>query len=210
MNASGVTSALIWPGRLLAEDDLRRHWTSQGEIVLSAKTIVTPLALDFLKGKRVAIRREGKVDEGGTASVWGIVEETPSPLIAAAVKALMQEGRMLSVLTFGPGDLVVRVRAIATRVLQGDPPGVVVLSEQPGLAACVGNKISGVRAVSMTEAKEVANVKALLSPNMFVVATTDRTFFEFRQLLKALTALPPNCPEPMAKTLRELDGHAHR
>ena len=211
MNAASATTVLWWPGRLLAEDDLRRHWTSQREIVLSPKTIVTPLALDFLKGKRIAIRREEKVSDAGAPMgvVWGIVEETSSPLVDAAMNALNQEGRSLSILS-GSGEWIARLRGIATKLANGNPPGVVVVSEQPGLAACIANKTSGVRAASVSQAAEVVALREMLGPNMFVLTTTGRTFFELRQLLKTATASPPICPVPMSKTLREVDGHAHR
>ena len=211
MSAASATTVLWWPGRLLAEDDLRRHWTSQREIVLSPKTIVTPLALDFLKGKRIAIRREEKTNNSGVSAsfVWGIVEETSSPLVAAAMKALNQEGRSLSIIS-GAGEWFTQIRAIAAKVANGNPPGVVVVSEQPGLAACIANKTAGVRAVSVSQAAEVVALRAMLGPNMFALTTTGRTFFELRQLLKSATASPPICPEPMAQTLREVDGHAHR
>ncbi len=205
MNAARETTVLWWTGQLLAEDDLRRHWTNQGEIVLSPRTIVTPLAFDFLKGKRIAIRREDKAsDKRMSQTVWGIAEETPSPLVAAAVKALMHEGRTLAAIV-GRG-----IRTIATNVSKGDPLGAVIVSDQPGLAVCIANKIPGVRAASISHATEVGLLIKTLGPNLFALTTTGRTFFELRQLLKAATASPPACPETLAKTLQELDGHAHR
>src|SRR4029450_6047390 len=76
MRTPSTNAVLCWPGRLLAEDNLRRHWTSQREIVLGPKTIVTPLALDFLKGKRVAIRRDDKASDNGVSTgTWGIAVE---------------------------------------------------------------------------------------------------------------------------------------
>ena len=46
--------------------------------------------------------------------------------------------------------------------------------------------------------------------NLLVVEMPGRTFFEIRQILRTLYAAVAACPEGVACTLRELDGHAHR
>jgi hypothetical protein len=211
MSTSSTNAVLCWPSRLLAEEDLRRHLTSQREIVLGTKTIVTPLALDFLKGKRVAIRRDDKAgDKGVSMGTWGIAVEAPSPVVAAAIQALLQDGRMLTVMEYVRGDVVDWIRSIAHQVVQRQAPGAVVVSEQPSLAACIANKVPGMRAASVSQTSEIGALKAVLSPNLFALTAAGRTFFELRQMLKLATASPPACPESTAKVLKELDGHAHR
>lgn len=210
MSTPGANAVLCWSGRVLAEDDLRRHWTSQSEIVLGTKTIVTPLALDFLKGKRVAIRRDDKSsDNGMSLGNWGIAVERPSPTVTAAIKALLREGRTLTDLETR-GDVIGWIRSLATQVLRGPMPGAVIVSDQASLAACIANKIPGMRAASVSQAAEIGSLKAILSPNLFALTAAGRTFFELRQLLRLATASPPSCPEKMAMILQELDGHAHR
>jgi hypothetical protein len=47
--------------------------------------------------------------------------------------------------------------------------------------------------------------------NMLAVEMPGRTFFEIKQMLRLLgTGAKPCCPDGVACTLRELDGHAHR
>jgi hypothetical protein len=209
MSQAATASVLSWPGRVLAEDDLRRHWSSQSEIVLGLKTIVTPLAWDFLKSKRVAIRREQQPTSGGAGS-WGIAVEGPSVLVASVVKSLAQDGQTLIALENARGDVITWIRMIAALVVRGQPPGAVIVSEHPGLAACVANKIPGLRAVAASQAAEIGALKMALGPNVIVFAALGHTYFELRQLLKLATASPPSCPEAASKSLRELDGHAHR
>jgi hypothetical protein len=43
-----------------------------------------------------------------------------------------------------------------------------------------------------------------------VVEMPGRTFFEVRQILRTLLGNGTTCPDGVACTLRELDGHAHR
>ena len=186
-----VQPVLWWPGRLLAEDDLRRHWTSQAEIVLGTKTIVTPLAWDFLRGKRIAIRREDKKSDTGVSATWGYAEQTPSSLVAAAIKAL--DGRALIAMENARGDIVSWVRTIAQKVATGSPAGALVFSHEPGLTACVANKIRGVRAAAVSQPGEVKALQKILGPNLFAVAE-GRTFFELRQIVKLATESAPVNP----------------
>jgi hypothetical protein len=47
---------LCWPKRLLSADDLRVHLTSQREVLVLPRTVITPLAADELKAKGIRIR----------------------------------------------------------------------------------------------------------------------------------------------------------
>jgi len=85
---------LCWPGRLLSADDLRRHLTSQREIVIAPRTIVTPLALDELRGKGVRVRREETAAAASKQS-WAYAQDVADALIDAALNALAREGLAL-------------------------------------------------------------------------------------------------------------------
>ena len=49
-----------------------------------------------------------------------------------------------------------------------------------------------------------------LAANLLAVEMPGRTFFEVRQILRICCAAAAVCPAPLAGTLQELDGHAHR
>lgn len=197
-------SVLSWPDKLLAEDDLRRRWTGEREIVLGAKTIVTPLALDFLRGKRIAIRREQTSDKAvSIAGGWGIALERPHEGVATALKALAKEGLSLIALESASADKLAWVKSLAKRIAEGKPPGALLVSEHAALAACIANKTRGVRAAVVSQPSEVRLLKATLGPNLFTIAAAGRTFFELRQIVKLATASPPVSP------LGEIDD-AHR
>jgi hypothetical protein len=192
---------LCWPGRLLSADDLRRHLTSQREIVLAPRTVVTPLALDELRGKGVRIRREEQASCRASAGTWGYAEEAPDALVAAALGALAREGKTLLALS-GKSPVEWARAAVQT-------PGVVAVCGDPGLACCVANRLKGVRAVAVESAKQASRARQTLGANFLAVEMPGRTVFELRQILKAALA-PAACPADIAKTLQELDGHAHR
>lgn len=184
-------AVLWWPGRILAEDDLRRHWNSQSEIVLGPKTLVTPLAWDFLRSKRIAIRRDDVRSVSPLSATWGIAEQTPSPLVASALKAI--EGRSFLAMGSAKGTLPDWVRSIALKVAAGNPVGALVFSDHPGLASCVANKVRGIRAAMVSQPGEVKTLQQSLGPNVIAI-TSGRTYFELRQIVKLATESAPTNP----------------
>ena len=65
--------------------------------------------------------------------------------------------------------------------------------------------------VAVATVGQAARATLTLAANLLAVEMPGRTFFEVRQILRTLYApAPPACPDGVACTLRELDGHAHR
>src|SRR6516162_720780 len=93
---------LCWPRRVLSADDLRRHLTSQRELWLLPRTVITPLAADELKarGVRVSWQVPKAAETTAPKGTWGWAQEKSDPLVEAAVKALQGEGIPLTQLAF--------------------------------------------------------------------------------------------------------------
>jgi hypothetical protein len=197
-----TTTTLCWPKRLLSADDLRRHLTSQRELVLLPKTIVTPLAADELRAKGVRIRWEHAAQASEATAKWLVVQETPSTLIASAIQALEREG-----ITLTPMDGSARTLAeiVATKGVGG-----VVFTSDAATAVCIANKVAGVRAVFVANVAHVARAKKSLGANLYALELAGPSFFEVKQMLKTIVAGNVQCPDDIVKTLKELDGHAHR
>jgi hypothetical protein len=195
---------LCWPRRVLSADDLRRHLTSQRELQLLPRTIVTPLAADELKARGVRITwQTPKSPAAIDAHYWGYVQERPDPAVAVAVRALERDGSKLVALTLpaeAPWSAVPRHQ-----------PGVVIFCNDPALVCCVANKLSGVRAAVVTTPQTATRARQTLGANFVAIESPGRTFFELRQILRAICGNgPASCPDALARTLKELDGHAHR
>jgi hypothetical protein len=202
MKDASPTSVLCWPKRLLSAEDLRRHLTSQRELVLLPKTIVTPLAADELRAKGVRIRCEESVAVATKAARWFYAQEKQGALIAAVVQAMEREGIPISLLE---GPVRTLAEGLTTKFVGG-----VFFTSDPAVVVCVGNKIAGVRAASVANVAQVTRAKKSLGANLFAIEMTGPTFFEMRQLLKTIVTSAASCPPDVAKTLQELDGHAHR
>jgi hypothetical protein len=142
---------------------------------------------------------------------WGCGTDRPHVLVECAVRALRREGFSVRDLP-GPGDLPCRwAKAVAECVAKGQCAGGVVFCEDPGLICCVANKVPGLRAVAVTTVGQAARATLTLAANLLAVEMPGRTFFEIRQILRTLyVAQARDCPDGVACTLGELDGHAHR
>ena len=151
MKDTPPTSVLCWPKRLLSADDLRRHLTSQRELVLLPKTIVTPLAVDELRAKGVRIRWEQNANADTKQGNWFYAQEKPCGQIASAVQALQNENVTLVLLEGSPRKLV--------ETLIGNYVGGVIFSSDPTTVVCIVNKIGGVRAAAVNNIKQVTRAK---------------------------------------------------
>jgi hypothetical protein len=141
----------------------------------------------------------------------GYTEDRPHPLVESAVRALQREGLVVKPLPAAAGELPCRwARAVAHCVASGECTGGVVFCEDPGLVCCVANKVPGLRAVAVTTVAQAARATLGLGANLLAVEMPGRTFFELRQIFRTLCTATPSCPDGVACTLRELDGHAHR
>jgi hypothetical protein len=203
---------LRWPGRVLAADDLRRNLNGQRELVLEPRAVVTPLALEQLRDSGVRVtRRDGVAPRRSPAPV-GYAQDRPHPLVQSAVQALARDGLAVRELPAPGAGLPCRwARVVAECVARGDCLGGVLFCQDPGLVCCIANKLPGLRAVAVTTVAQAARATLTLGANLLAVEMPGRTFFEMRQILRTLWAPGPMaCPDGVACTLRELDGHAHR
>jgi hypothetical protein len=197
-NAEINAEVLCWPRRVLSADDLRRHLTSQRELELLPRTVITPLAADELKARGIHIRWQAAKPATPTNTTgWGYAQERPDAVVASAVQALERDGIKLTVLDV-PADALWTAGA-----------GAIVFCGDAGLICCVANKYSGIRAAAITTPQAAARARQSLGANLLAIEMPGRTFFELRQMLRTICAGAPACPTALAKTLKELDGHAH-
>jgi hypothetical protein len=133
-------------------------------------------------------------------------------MVECAVRAVRREGLVVREWPAPGRELTCRwARAVAECVAAGECSGGVLFCADPGLVCCVANKVPGLRAAAVATVQQAARATLSLAANLLVVEMPGRTFFELRQILRTLcVARRPLCPDGVACTLRELDGHAHR
>ncbi len=203
---------LRWAGRVLSAADLRHHLNGHREVVLGPHTVLTPLAGEELRSRDVQVTRAAPQGEVKSGPAWGYGEDRPYGLVRSAVQAAKRAGLQVRELPGAEGSLPCRwAKAVAECVAKGTCVGGVLFCEDPGLVCCVANKVAGLRAVAVTTVGQAARATLSLAANLLVVEMPGRTFFEVRQIFNALCGPGGGCcPDGVACTLRELDGHAHR
>jgi hypothetical protein len=205
------TMVLCWPKRLLSADDLRGHLTSQRELLLLPSTVITPLAADELKAKGVRIRWHVPAAQDAAPPkqrTWCCAQEKCDAMVSAAIKAVERDGIVLTPLDISgaPGSWARN----AAETIRASHLGGIVFCGDPASACCVANKIPGMRAATVVNTAQVVCANKNLGANFFAVEAPGRTFFEVRQMLKAMVAGNGVCPAEIARVFEELDGHAHR
>jgi hypothetical protein len=211
-NGTPDRRVLRWPGRVLTAEDLRRSLNGEGELVLSPRAVITPLAADELRTNGIRIRRQPAEERPAGKGMWGFTQERPHPVVTSAVRAAERDGLWLKELPADGADLPCRwARALAECVASGACQGGVLFCQDPGLVCCVANKVAGLRAAAVVTVAQAARAALTLGANLIAVEMPGRTFFEVRQMFRILcTSEGPVCPPGAACTLKELDGHAHR
>jgi hypothetical protein len=220
---SGHAEVLHWPGNLLTTDDLRGKLNGQRELQVGLKTLVTPLVIDELKARGIKLVRTGRVGSAhheasgqtahsvGTAhpTGWRFASQVADGLIESVVAALGREGLMLLPLSVGETRPVRWARMLAESVAR-EGCGLVAFTADAALACCIANKLRGVRAASVVSVAQAKRVLTSLAPNLVAIEVPGPTFFEIKQIVRAL-CVARDVPAELAATLNELEAsHAHR
>ena len=214
MKGNGDTSGAVlsWPKQVLSADDLRRYLTSQREIALLPRAIVTPLAADELKARGIRIRWEdAKPQANSSAQQWGYAQERPDAAVEAAIEALKRDQVALIAYEIAGAGPVAWARGLGALVARTDGRGSIAFCGDPGVVCCVANKLAGVRAVAVGNPGQAERARKTVAANLLAIESPGRTFFEIRQIVRAIVATKVEaCPAELANALKELDGHAHR
>jgi hypothetical protein len=212
-NLVDAHAALQWTGRVLAADDVRSRLNGHREVVLSPRTIVTPLAVDDLRSRGIRVIRsdEPNAESRQPKAAWGYAQERPNPLVQSAVEAVRRDGIDLRELRASGESCSRWAKALAECVARGECQGGVLFCQDPGLVCCVGNKLAGLRAVAVVNIAQTERAALTLGANLVAVEMPGRTFFELRQILRIVCrTASPAWPPGVACTLKELEQHAHR
>jgi ribose 5-phosphate isomerase RpiB len=203
---------LHWRKPVLASEDLRRNLNGQRRLIVGRAAVITPLAAEELRAGDVEIVRETPEQPAADRATWGCAQDRLYPLVRSALQALAREAVPVRELPGADEKLPCRwAKALAECIARGECCGGVVFCQDPGLVCCVVNKLPGLRGAAVATVSQAARATLSLGANLLAVEMPGRTFFEVRQILRNVCAAGRrSCPEGLACTLRELDGHAHR
>jgi hypothetical protein len=147
---------------------------------------------------------------GQAGAPWGYAVEGPPPaMLQAALRSVVRDGAGPEPLPACDGEACAWVCQVARCLQSGHCRAAVLFCHDAGLACCLANKVSGVRAAVVGTVAQAARARTRLGANLLVVELAGRTYYECREFLRLCRA-DAACPEDMAHLLQELDGHAHR
>jgi len=141
----------------------------------------------------------------------GYAAEREPLMLQLALQSLRRQGLAPVALPECNGEPCRWVCQVADSLTHGVCQRGVLFCDDSGLACCIANKVSGIRAVAAETVTQARRAIDSLGANLLVVESAGRTFFEFKQIL-VLCCGPGGlcCPPAVACVLEELDGHAHR
>lgn len=147
--------------------------------------------------------------EAGVETQWAVGLERPHAYVESALRTLAREGLLISqVGLVGPPHAW--AVAIADRISTNDCKAAVVFCSSPGLAACVANKVRGVRAVPVSTINQAGLAIMEVGANLLAVESQGRTFFEVRQMMRLLFASRIQCPPAVLQAIEEAESRANR
>lgn len=204
---------MMWTGKLLTLEDLRPYLASLRELTVGPKTIVSPLVIDELKHRKIAIHRDGlatkKQDAITRKNGIGYAIEGADSIAASAVKALEKEGISLVSWTPKGNHLAGWAWSLGLLVKEQGRTGAAFVSD-PCLVSCIAGKVAGVRAAQVMSGKQASKAVEAFGANLLIVETGTRTFHEVKQILKAAVIANPTSGVDIERIFKEVDGHAHR
>lgn len=178
---------------VVTQETLERRLNGAVEIRISPSSIVTPAAHDFLKSRNVAWTRSQRPElKSEAAAAWNIACLQTSDAIDGVV-AELEAGNLVRTRERMECDL--DAVAWALNVLTGDTAGAVVLTDEPELIACRVNRQPNVRGAAICSRSDLKRINRRLRPNLVCIDARPHSFFELRNLLRAVVSGPLTVPE---------------
>jgi hypothetical protein len=146
------------------------------EVRVVSGTVVTPLAKDWLKRRKIAIRivsgREAAFARRHLKGEWGFAIESKSGQVEAIRRILLDDWSEV-------GSEVVEA---ARWVIERDGRGALVLTDEASVATWQSGQIEGIRAATVCEPEAVSRAIKGLGANMIVVEPIGKSIYLLRQI----------------------------
>jgi hypothetical protein len=183
--------AEIFGGRLFALRHAESLPEGTREVGLAPGTVVTPLARDLLKARRVAVRSVSKSEVARVRhpGEWGFaIDGSAASGVAAALRRTWLEEDWT--------ELEASLDDAARWVTETPVRGALVMTDEASVAVWRACRMEGVRAASVADPDSVARAVRRLGVNLVVVEPSGKSISWIRQL--GLTFRRSGAPGPPA------------
>lgn len=165
-------------------------------VVVSPKAVLTPTALELIKQRHLRYVREDVSAAGKSASTakWRLIRSTTDKDVERCAGEVIAKSTGASTQLAGCSEDC--LRQSASLLSRAEVDGVIALVRDPWSLACRANRQSKIRAVVLTHAGMLPEMRSQLGPNLLCVNPVGRPYFELRTLLTAaLSSGKPTVPQ---------------
>ena len=146
------------------------------EVRITSGTVVTPLARDLLKRRRISLRvvsgREAARSKAHQIGEWGFAIESKSGQVEAIRRGLLDDWAEV-----GPDSV-----EAARWVVDGDGRGAFVVTDEASAAAWRAGRVEGIRAATVADPEAVSRAIRHLGANMIVVEASGKSIYLLKML----------------------------
>jgi len=180
--------------RIVTADVLSERVNGSRIVVVGPKALVTPAAWDLICARGLTLSRGDAQPPAkaatGPAKSEARTQSNLQPLLLVVRNTEAAE-RLWADLLGGwrrellgcPDDAA---RLAISELTRGGASAVVILAEQTYRAACLANRNDAIKAVAVRDAADVRVVRKQLRANVWCVDPSGRSWFELRNLMKAI------------------------
>lgn len=153
-------------------------------IVVGKRTVLTPSAREFIKKNGVTCDRDG---QGTTKTVarWKLIVSSGGKAVESVANELQRSSTFERQIA---GTASEAAETAVSIICRGEADGVVAVSNQPETIACRANRSTKVRAAVTANVQRLSEIQQSLGANLYCVDPTARSYFELRNLLRAIAA----------------------
>ena len=173
--------------RVITLSSIEGHWDGIRTLVVPERAVITPAARDWLREKKIALRRSAEKSTPGTAPaataaralVLGVAETSFEP--ATLVERLGRDGyRIEQLARTGMGDVVAELADAAAK----GGSAAVLLTGACELALCLANRRRGVRAALGTDRSSVRRAAEQIGANVLIINPAATVGFQLHQTMR--------------------------
>jgi hypothetical protein len=184
-NPVATSHTRVLSDHVITEAVLEAKLNGARTVRFSPKAVLTPTARDYLRINKI----DWSVAEHATASATK-PSKTWAAVIVSATSAV--ERSLADMLPTARKELLSCPDDAATFVIselsRGGFDGMIVFAKQTHRTACLANRHAAVKAVAVRDAAEVQAVRRQLRANVWCLDPSGKTYFELRNILKAIAA----------------------
>ncbi len=176
------------PEPVITSKTLEGRQIGSGPVVIGAKAVLTPSALDYLSARKIGwMRKQPDGTRAAGAATWLALVSRVTPPLEAALQSLPHQAANTWIREVVGCHREAANRAVAA-LCRGECDGAVIFTGKPESAVCAANRHVRVRAAAIDASARIAPLRTELGPNVWAVDPRGRSAFELRGFLRALEA----------------------